>query len=134
MLAVVACGAAVHIAAADPLDPTKPSASFTISPSSPSTLETVTFNSTSTDSDGSISSYAWDLNNDGVFDDGNSSQVQRSFPLAGTYTVKLLVTDNNGGQAVATKRVDVGNQPPVASFEHAPSRPSTGDEVTLDST
>jgi PKD repeat protein len=111
-----------------------PTANFSISPRSPSTLESVTFKSTSTDSDGEIASYAWDLNNDGNFDDGTSSEAQRSFPLAGTYTVKLLVTDNNGGQDISTQTVDVGNQPPVASFDYAPSSPSTGEEITLTST
>jgi PKD repeat protein len=110
-----------------------PSAGFSISPSSPSTLETVTFDSTSTDADGTIASYAWDLDNDGNFNDGNGSQAQRSFPLAGAYTVGLQVTDNDGGTTSTTRTVDVGNQPPLASFDYTPSTPSTGDDVTLTS-
>jgi large repetitive protein len=111
-----------------------PSASFSVTPQSPTTLETVTFTSTSTDPDGSIASYAWDLDNDGNFNDGTDSQAQRSFLFAGTYTVRLLVTDNDGASAVATEDVAVGNQPPVASFEHSPASPSTGEQVTLTST
>jgi len=111
-----------------------PSADFSISPSSPSTLQAVTFTSTSTDSDGSIASCAWDLNNDGIYNDGSDCQVQTSFPFAGSYTINLQVTDNNGGQSTTSKTVDVGNQPPVASFDYSPSSPSTGDEITLNST
>jgi PKD repeat protein len=111
-----------------------PAADFSISPGSPSTLQTVTFSSTSTDDDGTIASYAWDLDNDGNFNDGSASEAQRSFPFAGTYTVRLLVTDNDGGYNVATHTVDVGNQAPLASFGYTPPNPSTGDELTLTST
>ena len=110
-----------------------PTAGISISPSSPSTLELITFTSSSTDDDGTIASYAWDLDNDGNFDNGTASEVHGSFPLAGSYTVRLLVTDNDGGTDVATRVVDVGNQPPVASFGYTPANPSSGDEVTLTS-
>jgi PKD repeat protein len=111
-----------------------PSASFSVSPQSPSTLETVTFSSTSTDPDGAIVSYAWDLDNDGNFNDGTASDVQRSFLFAGTYTVRLLVTDNDGATAVATEQVEVGNQPPVASFDQSPASPTTSEQITFTST
>ncbi len=56
--------------------------------------QTVSFNGTgSTDSDGSIISYAWD------FGDGSSSAgsvVSHTYTSPGTYTVSLTVTDNNG--------------------------------------
>src|SRR3954451_952519 len=111
-----------------------PSAGFTASPSSPSTLENVTFTSTSSDGDGSIAAYAWDLDNDGNFNDGTASEAQRSFPFAGSYTVKLRVTDDQGGIAVATKDVSVGNQDPTASFSYTPPTPSSGDTITFTST
>jgi large repetitive protein len=111
-----------------------PAASFSVSPSSPSTLQTITFTSTSTDADGSIASYAWDLDNDGNFNDGTGSVAQHSFPFSGTHTVRLLVTDNNGESDIATKEIEVGNQPPVASFDYSPPSPSTGDKIALSST
>src|SRR5207245_531039 len=65
---------------------TPPTASFTASPPSPvSTGTPVTFTSTSNDPDGSIASQAWDLNDDGKFDDGTGTTATRSFPKAGTY-------------------------------------------------
>src|SRR5262245_10314534 len=110
-----------------------PSAGFTVSPSSPSTLQNVTFTSTSTDQDGSIASYAWDLDNDGNFNDGTGSEASRSSPPAGSYTVRLQVTDDKGGTDIATKTLSVGNQPPVASFDYSPASPKTGDQITFTS-
>jgi len=100
-----------------------PVSSFDFGPASPKTLEPVTFTSTATDPDGTIASYAWDLNNDGKFADGTTAQVQRSFPVAGNYTVKLKVTDSNGATDIATKTVTVANQPPKASFTISPRLP-----------
>jgi serine protease AprX len=54
---------------------------------------TVTFNQNSTDSDGSIVSYAWD------FDDGQSSAEENpthNYTNEGTYIVGLTVTDDGG--------------------------------------
>lgn len=70
-----------------------PIASFTKS-SSALAGEQITFNATSSsDIDGTIVSYAWD------FGDGSSgigAVVTHSFSVAGSYTVKLTVTDNGG--------------------------------------
>lgn len=52
----------------------------------------VTFTDTSTDTDGTITDWAWD------FDDGNSSNTQNpvhTFAVAGTYNVKLTVSDDD---------------------------------------
>jgi PKD repeat protein len=86
-----------------------PTASFTYSPSSPRMRETVTFTSTSTDPDGHIASHAWDLDNDGEFDDGSGSTASRSFQKKGTHTVHLRVVDDNGAEATATETVKVTN-------------------------
>src|SRR5213075_2502708 len=93
----------------------------------------VTFTSTSTDSDG-VASQAWDLDNDGQFDDGTGLSVSTSFSKAGSYTVRLKVTDNKGASSVASRIVTVTNRPPVASFTSVPASPSTGDAITFTST
>ncbi len=111
-----------------------PSASFDFSPADPLTGESVTFTSTSSDPDGSIASQAWDLDNDGSFDDGTGSSASQSFPTSGTKTVRLRVTDNDGLTADATKTVTVGNRAPSASFDLAPAAPLTGESVTFTST
>ena len=88
-----------------------PTAAFT---SSCTTL-TCSFTSTSSDPDGSISAYSWN------FGDGGTSTAQNpshTYVAAGTYTVTLTVTDNQGATGSVAHPVTVasGNQPPVASF------------------
>jgi PKD repeat protein len=122
----------------DVIDPPNqnPNANFTFSPSSPQILQTVTFDSTSTDSDGSIATMEWDFDNDGLYDDATGDKPTRTFFLAGTYTIGLLVTDNEGGTDTVTKNVTVStapNDPPVAAFHFAPSSPNTNEQVTFTS-
>jgi PKD repeat protein len=76
---------------------------------------TVLFTDQSSDSDGTVQSWAWD------FGDGKTSSAQNvghTFTAAGTYTVSLTVTDNDGGSDSASKSVSVSseNQPPEADF------------------
>jgi PKD repeat protein len=111
-----------------------PTASFDYSPASPETNEAVTFKSTSVDPDGSVKSQAWDLDNDGQFDDGTQVTAQRSFKSPGSYQVSLRVVDNQGGVAVDSRLVSVGNRPPTATFAYVPASPLPGQLVTFFST
>src|SRR5436190_3905745 len=111
-----------------------PTATFTASADPVATGTSVTFTSTSTDSDGSVASQAWDLDNDGQFDDGTGLSASTSFSKAGSYTVRLKATDNKGASSVASRVVTVTNRPPVASFTSGPASPSTGDAITFSST
>jgi PKD repeat protein len=78
------------------------------------------FTSTSSDPDGTIASYSW------TFGDGTSSTVQnpsKTYAAAGSYTVTLRVTDNQGAQSAPFSRtvtVTAPNQAPTANFP-APS-------------
>lgn len=103
-----------------------PTASFDHTPSSPLTGDTVSFTSTSSDPDGTIASQAWDLDNDGLYDDATGSTASRSFPTGGSYLVSLRVTDSSGAEAVTSRRVSVSNRPPAAGFELTPEPPRTG--------
>ena len=60
--------------------------------------------SASTDSDGSIVSYAWNF---GDGNTGSGEQVSHIFQDAGTYVVELTVTDNQGATDRATTSVIV---------------------------
>lgn len=116
-----------------------PTADFTRSPQSPVTGQTVTFTDASTDSDGTITARAWDLDDDRAFDDGSTASVSRSFAAPGDYTVRLQVTDNTDAPAVATKVVTVtaaasGNVAPSASFSQSAAAPVAGDSVTFTDT
>lgn len=80
-----------------------PVASFTYS----YTNLTVDVNaSTSSDLDGSITEYAWDWTNDGVYDDYGVTE-SHTYGSNGTYTIKLRVTDNQGASDNTTATVTV---------------------------
>jgi PKD repeat protein len=105
-----------------------PNASFNFAPQAPFTSEPVTFTSTS-----SGGTETWDLDDDGNCDDAAGPSVQRSFPVAGIYRVKLCVSDGIL-EATATGQVQVVNRAPLASFTYAPLAPQTGDRIVLTST
>jgi PKD repeat protein len=82
-----------------------PTASFT---SSANNLA-VSFNGTgSTDPDGTISSYAWNFGDGST---GTGSTTSHTYAAAGTYTVQLTVTDNDGGVGSTTRTVTVATAP-----------------------
>ena len=113
-----------------------PAASIGVpSPARPIAGDTVTFKSTSTDADGTITQIAWDLDHDGVYNDATGPVAQRTFTAAGTYTVGVLVTDNDGATNATTKTIAVvANQPPKASFTSTPASPQVGQQMTFTST
>lgn len=82
-----------------------PSASFTAAPADPRVGEDVTFTDTSTDADGSITAREWDLDADGLFDDGTGATATRAFPDATPVTVRLRVTDDAGATTIAARTV-----------------------------
>ena len=65
----------------------------------------------STDTDGTISSYAWDFG-DGSTGDGKTAS--HTYSKAGTYTVTLTVTDDKGATGQSTQSVVV-SEPAAAS-------------------
>jgi hypothetical protein len=84
-----------------------PTASFIYSPDIPTPGETITFNATgSNDPYGSIIRYSWD------FGDGTTATVTNpiityAYPVDGTYTVQLTVTDTNNATGVASAVIDI---------------------------
>jgi len=101
-----------------------PKASFTASPTSGQAPLAVSFNASgSSDSDGSITSYAWSFG-----DGGSSSGVTAShtYTSAGTYTARLTVTDDDSSTDSVTRTIQVSstpvaNNPPTASFTASPT-------------
>ena len=61
---------------------------------------------TATDPGADTLSYAWDLDNNGSYETPGQS-VSNTWSQAGTYTVRLRVTDDNGGEGFDTATVNV---------------------------
>lgn len=107
---------------------TPPTASFTYFPSSPTVDNTIQFTDQSTDSDGTIASWFWD------FGDGLTSTLQNpthQYSAAGTYTVTLTVTDDDGATNSTSQNITVTaiNFPPTTNFTYSPGSPTTDDTI-----
>jgi PKD repeat protein len=107
-----------------------PTASFTATPTSGQAPLAVAFNgASSSDPDGTISSYAW------VFGDGATGSgvsPSHTYSTAGTYTARLTVTDNQGATGTTTTSITVSAAPtaPTAPANLSASA-GTGRVVTL---
>jgi PKD repeat protein len=114
-----------------------PVAGFTNDPITPVIGETIRLFSTSTDPDGTSDplTYAWDLDNDGAFDDSASpTPTVPAGSTAGPKTIKLRVTDSGGLRHDATRTIDIQVSRPKGSFNWRPSTPLPGQQVTFTST
>jgi PKD repeat protein len=97
-----------------------PVASFTTAPTD---LAVAVDGSASSDPDGTVAGYSWDFGDGST---GTGVTASRTYAAAGTYTVKLTVTDDKGATGFTTKTVTVTappapNQPPVAAFTATPT-------------
>jgi glucose/arabinose dehydrogenase len=94
-----------------------PTAIATATPTSGAAPLSVQFSgSGSSDPDaGDTLSYAWDLDNDGAFDDSTAVNPTRSY-VAGTHVISLRVTDQGGAADTDQVTVTAGNTPPTATI------------------
>jgi len=112
-----------------------PVASFTVTAERVNIDETLSFDaSESYDSDGSIVAYSWD------FGDGTAATgvtAEHAYSEAGTYTVTLTVTDNDGVTDTTTATISATtppapNQSPVASFTKSAETVFRGESFYFD--
>ena len=109
ILLVVLTGCTIHLSIRLPIGipvaNISPAASFTATPTSGDAPLAVAFDaSSSSDSDGSVVTYAW------TFGDGGSDSgltVTHTYNNAGTYTAQLTVTDDDGATDTATQTITV---------------------------
>jgi len=95
-----------------------PTASFTYTPEKPSAGEEITFNASgSSDPDeGTVLSYSWDFDNDGVAD-ATGIEATWNYTTNGTYTVTLTVNDTVD-EDTYNITIIVGNVAPTAAFTY----------------
>lgn len=75
---------------------------------------------------GDTITFAWDLDGDGAFDDSTVAEPTFQYP-AGSYTVRLRVTDNHGGFDISDPiTITSGNSPPTPVID-TPSPGTTWD-------
>jgi PKD repeat protein len=123
-----ACGT-VRVVANEP-----PDAQLVVDPGTAGVGETVTLDASgSTDPDGTIVEYRWDVDGDGTVDrEGHSPTIEHAYGAAGSYRARVIVVDDDGANASATASVIVEAQPPVAACSVAPTTVAVGETVTID--
>ncbi|QDV25774.1 lamin tail domain-containing protein [Aureliella helgolandensis] len=78
---------------------------------------TITLTATgSTDSDGTIASFAWDLDNDDQYDDATGVTASFTSTTAGTFTVGVQVTDDDGATGVSAATIIVSTSPATSGL------------------
>ena len=94
---------------------------------SPDVGDVVSMNAAGTTDDKSLTatSYAWDFDNDGQYDDATGVTPTTTFATAGAKTIGLRVTDSDNAAAAVTHPVTVlANATPVARATFTPARPN----------
>ena len=93
-----------------------PTARMTATPSSGAAPLTVQFGSSgSSDPNGDVLTYAWDLDDDGQYDDSTAAAPARTY-AAGTVTVRLRVSDPGGLSGTDSTTITAGG-PPTARID-----------------
>jgi len=104
----------------------RPTANFDYLPSSPRAGETVSFDaSASSDPDGTIVSYEWDLDGDGAYDDATGVATTKIFASAGVYAIGLEVTDDDDLTGSTTRTITVEISDTVIEGTTEPNAPVT---------
>lgn len=92
---------------------------------------TASFSSTSSDPDGTLTEHSWNFGDGST---GSGTAPSHTYPAAGTYTVSLRVTDDDGATAETTRQVTVSAPPsgPQLLAKDAFGRTVTGGWGTAD--
>ncbi|MDX6373561.1 MAG: hypothetical protein QOD98_2549, partial [Nocardioidaceae bacterium] len=105
---------------------TRPTASLSANPTSGAAPLAVTYTASATNAAGVTGpfTFAWDLDNDGQYDDGTGTAQSRTYNTTGSPIVKVLATDSRGATDAKAVTVTVGtppNQNPVPAISATPT-------------
>jgi len=106
-----------------------PVSSFTFTTGAVVTSATVNFDGISSfDPDGTIVGYAWDFGDGST---GSGATSTHSYSIAGTYAVKLNVTDNSGSTQVSTQTVTITDRPPTVTLTQSATTATPGSAIII---
>jgi PKD repeat protein len=112
-----------------------PSASFTTPAGTTQTGDTANFDaSASSDPDGPIAKYEWDLDGNGSYETstGATATASQAYATPGNRTIGLRVSDGDGATATTTQVIAIQNRAPTASFTPTPNPAVTAETVSFD--
>jgi PKD repeat protein len=117
--------------------PGSPTATIT-NPANPLTVtapNTVSFNGTGSDADGTITKYEWDFDGDGVYDYSSMTSAATSFNYEspGTFTAALRVTDDAGLTGIDTIDITI-NLPITLALSNDTCKPLQGGTISVNTT
>ena len=81
--------------------------------------------------DGTITGYAWDLDNDGEFDDATGATTSRTFDREGTFTVGVRVSDDGGNAPEVKRDVVVAERAPTLRLVASNPSPKAREKTTI---
>lgn len=117
----------VYVTADGNLPPGAPTAALTAEPASPQPGQSITLNAGgSSDPNGSIVKYEWDLDGNGNYETDTSASptISQAYPAPGPRTARVRVTDNQGLIGEAAYSFTVAS-PPSPSPSPSPPSPVT---------
>ncbi|MFW6040953.1 MAG: PKD domain-containing protein [Thermoplasmatota archaeon] len=106
-----------------------PTAEFIFEPEEPTILDEVIFEDLSTDEDGDLLNWSWNIEGESFF---NKKRIIYNFEKTGKYNVTLTVTDNHGASDSYTEYISVKNIPPNANFTFSPEEGSVDENIIFE--
>lgn len=113
-----------------------PTVSITGNPLTGAAPLNVAWSATASDSDGSITTWAWDYGDGSVIQSGtlNPPNGSHTYTKPGSFKAILTVSDNSGSFASASQTVNVGNNPPILTVVQPNNTFHVGDALHVSAT
>lgn len=115
------------------VDERDPEAALAVNATTALTNESVEFDASNATDNHRIAEYRWDFDGDGTPDRNTTDPtVSHAYARNGTYDATVVVVDETGNRANATRQITVEFPPPTANFSVTTLEPEEGESVTFD--